>query len=60
VTLAYNVTSTSLNPEVKIIFTTRPTALQASLSKFSDLTPLVSSSSLVQRGMSLEPGARFQ
>jgi hypothetical protein len=28
-TLAYNVTHTSLNPEAKIIFTTRPTPLQA-------------------------------
>ena len=38
-TLAYNVTHTQLNPEAKIILTTRPTPLQAKAFKLLDLNP---------------------
>jgi hypothetical protein len=38
-TLAYNVTHTHLNPEAKIILTTRPTPLQAKAFKLLDLNP---------------------
>lgn len=38
-TLAYNVTHTSLNPEAKIIFTTRPTPLQAKAFNLLCLNP---------------------
>ena len=38
-TLAYNVTHTQLNPEAKIILTTRPTALQAKAFELLGLNP---------------------
>lgn len=38
-TLAYNITHTPLNPEAKIILTTRPTPLQAKAFKLLDLNP---------------------
>jgi len=38
-TLAYNVTHTHLNPEAKIVLTTRPTPLQAKAFKLLDLNP---------------------
>lgn len=38
-TLAYNVTHTHLNPEAKIILTTRPTPLQAKAFKLLELNP---------------------
>jgi len=38
-TLAYNVTHTQLNPEAKIILTTRPTPLQAKAFSLLDLNP---------------------
>ena len=38
-TLAYNVTHTHLNPEVKIILTTRPTPLEAKAFKLLGLNP---------------------
>ena len=38
-TLAYNVTSTALNPEAKIVLTTRPTPLQAKAFSLLGLSP---------------------
>ena len=38
-TLAYNVTSTHLNPEAKIVITTRPTPLQAKAFELLGLNP---------------------
>ena len=38
-TLAYNLTHTHLNPEAKIIITTRPTPLQAKAFKLLELNP---------------------
>jgi ribosomal protein L18 len=38
-TLAYNITHTSLNPEAKIIITTRPTPLQDKAFKLLDINP---------------------
>ena len=38
-TLAYNVTHTQLNPEAKIILTTRPTPLQAKAFELLGLNP---------------------
>ena len=38
-TLAYNVTHTALNPEAKIVITTRPTPLQAKAFSLLDLNP---------------------
>jgi transposase len=38
-TLAYNITHTSLNPEAKIILTTRPTPLQDKAFKLLDINP---------------------
>ena len=38
-TLAYNVTHTPLNPEAKIVLTTRPTPLQAKAFKLLGLNP---------------------
>ena len=38
-TLAYNVTHTRLNPEAKIVITTRPTPLQAKAFELLGLNP---------------------
>ena len=38
-TLAYNVTHTSLNPQAKIVLTTRPTPLQAKAFELLGLNP---------------------
>jgi len=38
-TLAYNITHTSLNPEAKIVITTRPTPLQDKAFKLLDINP---------------------
>lgn len=38
-TLAYNVTHTRLNPEAKIVITTRPTVLQAKAFELLGLSP---------------------
>ena len=38
-TLTYNITHTTLNPEAKIVITTRPTPLQAKAFKLLDLNP---------------------
>ena len=38
-TLAYNVTHTALNPEAKIVLTTRPTPLQAKAFSLLGLNP---------------------
>jgi hypothetical protein len=38
-TLAYNVTSTALNPEAKIVLTTRPTPLQQKAFSLLGLSP---------------------
>ena len=38
-TLAYNVTHTPVNPEVKIVITTRPTSLQAKAFELLGLNP---------------------
>jgi len=38
-TLAYNITHTHLNPEAKIVLTTRPTPLQAKAFELLDLNP---------------------
>lgn len=41
-TMAYNVTSTSLNPNAKIVITTRPTPTQAKAFKLLDVNPVCS------------------
>jgi transposase len=41
-TVAYNVTSTSLNPNAKIVITTRPTPTQAKAFKLLDVNPVCS------------------
>ena len=40
--VAYNVTSTSLNPNAKIVITTRPTPTQAKAFKLLDVNPVCS------------------
>ena len=41
-TVAYNITSTSLNPNAKIVITTRPTPIQAKAFKLLDVNPACS------------------
>ena len=41
-TLAYNITSTSLNPNAKIVITTRPSPIQAKAFKLLDVNPACS------------------
>ena len=41
-TVAYNITSTSLNPNAKILITTRPTPIQAKAFKLLDVNPICS------------------
>jgi hypothetical protein len=41
-TVAYNITSTSLNPHAKIVITTRPTPIQAKAFKLLDVNPACS------------------
>ena len=41
-TVAYNITSTSINPHAKIVMTTRPTPIQAKAFKLLEVNPACS------------------